>query len=267
MADTHFGLPPFVDYTVDSCTNVSASSDKDNVKDDESIDVRMDLDDTTGFVMTIDLESLITDPIVCIDHCNFTGINLKGDDEATFTLPPVDSSVTIGTNDYSKWYDYSGKAHHYIYRHIWQLTEDVRYLRFTVSSQVATDGASAHYVGRIIVCSNVLSISQNPDKGLTYRTNTPVGINQRALGGRQYSKSKYKAWSGEFEWKEFRSANISEMQQLDLFPHELVVVWENIDSDPANFWVCNVTDEGITVSRDKPLRYSIGTRTFREVLI
>ena len=129
-SDFHFGLPPWINYTIDSWTNVDASYPAANAKEYLNIAKQVRTEDTTGSVCTIDLEAGYDDLMVAVDHVNFTAINLKADDEATFTTPPVDSSPTITYNDPTCWWEAGTTRRRY--KHIWKLNgSGMRYLRIT----------------------------------------------------------------------------------------------------------------------------------------
>lgn len=267
MSEFHFGLPPWINYTIDSWTNIDASYPAANSKEYLNITKQTRTSDTTGSVCTIDLEAGYNDLIIGVDHTNFTAIHLEGDDEATFTTPPIDYSPTITYNKPTCWWEAGTLRRRYKY--VWKISgTGIRYLRLTIANQTATNSAAYHFVGRIMITNNILSLSQPPDWDITYSPSVAFGTNERSTGDiQQYSTSSYKIMEVNMGWNVIDSSYESDIWTLDnIRPDQQILMWNNMYSDPADFYILQAQQGGIQMNWGGPYHRQFSAKTFREVV-
>ena len=243
------GLAPWIGYTVDSFTNLDSGSDKDNIKEYYNLSKQAITDDTSGAVVTLDLEAAYSGRLlVLMDHVNFVEVQLEADTEDGFTDPPVDNSPTVGYNRYTCWYE--GALTRRRYKHAWLLSgADLRYLRFTIASQTPTNGVAYHFIGRIMVTNNVATLAKSPS-GLRLMPFDSIGVNERnGVGAQLYSTSPYRAVDLSIRWDAGdRTVESDLLDNLLLTrPDQLTALWNNMNGDAAEFYVCQRRDTNVQI--------------------
>ena len=267
MSNFYFGNPPFINYTIDSWTNVDSDYPASNAKEKRNISKQVRTSDTTGSVFVIDLESTYSNLIIAIDHVNFTSFQLEVDDASDFATCQITSSATILANDWTCWYENVTKRSRY--KHIWKVTgTNLRYIRGTIANQTATNSASYHFVGRILVTDQILTLSQNMNWNLTYNSELAWGERTRKSGGKQkYALSSYKIMNITMGWDAIDKNYISDIQTLDMVrPDQPIIVWNNELSDTAEYYVMSREDSNVDIQWGGPYHRQIGNMGFREVV-
>ena len=258
------GLAPWVNYTVDSFTGIASGGSEANLKEYYNLSKQAVTDDTSGAVATLDLEAAYSDGLlVLMDHVNFVEVQLEADTEATFTDPPVDNSPTIGYNRYTCWYE--GALTRRRYKHAWLLSgANLRYLRFTIASQTPTNGVAYHFIGRIMVTNNVATLAKSPS-GLRIMPFDSMEANERnKVGSQLYSTSPYRAADLSIKWDAGDRTMESDLLDNLLLtrPDQLTALWNNMNGDAAEFYVCQRRDTDIQIQWVEAQQ----VRSFNEIL-